>query len=321
MSGDTLTESPGFLKSRMCGEVSGRLPSQGVSLDLSPCPDDRPFVLDLGTSPLSLFQSSPSLSGLLGGSILATLVLIAILAFAPRSEGTPRTDARGPILFLLLGIGFMIIEVPLIQKLVLPLGYPTLSLSVILFSLLLGGGAGAFASQRFEGERLRYYALFCAVGVASLSLLFAFSSDAVSRALLGLPIAPRCGVVALLLLPLGFLLGTPFPSGMRLLGGDSRGVALAWALNGTASVVGSIGAAVLAKLFGFSVVLAIGSLTYLCVAGVLGIGRIPARRLQTPDVTADNASADGIIASGVTADGITASGVTIDSINADTQSS
>ncbi|BCM90175.1 hypothetical protein IAD21_02026 [Abditibacteriota bacterium] len=249
-------------------------PNNPQSRDLSACPDDRPFVLDMGTSPVSLFQSSPSLTWMLGGALLATFALIAFLAFAPRREGGTRGDARGPLLFLLLGIGFMLVEVPLIQKLVLPLGYPTLSLSVILFSLLLGGGAGAFVSQRFAGDRLRRHALLCALGVVALTLVFSVSNDVVSRALLGLPIVPRCMMVAALLLPLGFLLGTPFPSGMRLLAPDARSVALAWALNGTASVVGSISAAVLAKMFGFSIVLAIGAVVYLCVAGVFTIKKL-----------------------------------------------
>lgn len=261
--------------------ATGRDPSHAVALDFSPCPDDRPFVLDLGTSPVSLFQSSSSLTGLLGGALLATLALTAFLALAPRREGGNRGGMRGPLLFFLLGVGFMLVEVPLIQKLVLPLGYPTLSLSVILFSLLLGGGAGAFISQRFEEDRLRRHALICALGVAVLTFVFGLSSDAVSRALLGLPLVPRCIVVAALLIPLGVLLGTPFPSGMRLLAPNARSVALAWALNGTASVVGSISAAVLAKMFGFTVVLAIGAFIYLCVAGVFTLKNSVVRETGT----------------------------------------
>ena len=255
---------------------SGRqiTPRQSVALDLSPCPDDRPFVLDLGPSPLSLFQSSPSLTWLLGGSVLATLALISFLSFGPRRQAS--TSVLGPPLFLLLGVGFMLIEVPLIQKLVLPLGYPTLSLTVILFSVLLGGGAGALYSQRFTDESLRRHALTCALGVTILTLVLGLTSGPWSRALLGLPIVPRCLVAALMLFPLGFLLGTPFPSGMRLLARDERGVALAWALNGTASVVGSICAAVLAKMFGFSIVLCIGAVLYLCVAGLFAMN-LPAK--------------------------------------------
>ncbi len=247
-----------------------------LALDLSPCSDDKPFVLDLGTSPLSLFESSPSLSWMLGSSVVATLLLAAVLSLVGRARGAGQAGAPemlGPLLFLLLGVGFMLVEVPLIQKLALPLGYPTLSLSVILFSILLGGGAGALWSQRFAGRVLRFHALSCALLVALLSLVFGIFSDVVGRALLDLPIALRCLSVAALLLPLGFALGTPFPSGLRLLARDERAVVLAWALNGTASVVGSIGAAVLTKMFGFSVVMALGALVYVLVAGVFAGSR------------------------------------------------
>lgn len=271
--------------------ASGRIvsPRQEIPLDFSPCSDDRPFVLDLGLSPLSLFQSSPSLSWMLGLSLASTLGLAGILSFTGRNRArledaaTPEAnasarrasarDALGPLLFGCLGVGFMLIEVPLIQKLALPLGYPTLSLSVILFSILLGGGAGALFSQKFEGERLRRHALICALGVVFVSLVFGFSSDVAGRALLSLPLVLRCVAVAALLLPLGFLLGTPFPSGLRLLARDERGVALAWALNGTASVLGSIGAAVGAKMLGFSLVMAMGALVYVVVAGVFAVRR------------------------------------------------
>jgi len=309
--------------------ASGRQTTQQepMAADFSPCSDDKPFVLDMSPSPMSLFDSSPSLTWMLGLSLLSTLGLAGFLSLSPGKRATfppaisetqretsatttnvsaieaitdaalsgvpavqasaSATQARtravapiadlsnalGPLLFLALGVGFMFVEVPLIQKLALPLGYPTLSLSVILFSILLGGGAGALFSQRFEGASLRRYALACALGVVALSLGFGFASDVAGRALLDLPITTRCVVVALSLLPFGFVLGTPFPSGLRLLARDERTVALAWALNGTASVVGSIGAAILAKSLGFTLVMAFGALIYAGVAGVFAANR------------------------------------------------
>ena len=235
-------------------------------LDLTPAPDDRPFVLDLARSPFAIFSSSPSLSILLGLSVLGTFGFAGTLL----SLGANRRDGIVSVFyFLCLGIGFMLVEIPLIQKLILPLGYPTLSLSVILFAILLGGGAGAWASQRFEGERLRVYAAICALGVVALSLLIGASSGAISNFLLPLPLVLRCALVALMLLPLGFVLGTPFPSGLRLLGAGGQAVPLIWALNGTASVVGSILAAVGAKMFGFNGTLTIGAAIYALAALIL----------------------------------------------------
>ncbi|PQV63055.1 hypothetical protein B1R32_11632 [Abditibacterium utsteinense] len=240
---------------------------QKQGFNFAPAPDDRPFVLDLGLSPFSIFQSSVSLSILLGLSVLSTFGFAIFLLFRGESAAA---GARSTLYFLALGIGFMLVEIPLIQKLILPLGYPTLSLTVILFSLLLGGGAGAAFSQRFEGEKLRAYAQKCALGVAAGALLMGALSGALSDVMLPLSLPLRCILAAILLLPLGFLLGTPFPSGLRLFEGESDKLPLIWALNGTASVAGSIAAAILAKMLGFGAVLSIGALIYLGVAALLG---------------------------------------------------
>jgi hypothetical protein len=247
-------------------------PQQNISLDLSPAPDDRPFVLDLAVSPLAIFNSSRSLTNLLGLSVVGTILFAVALLMSgrgqPANSKSSLTNLRSVIYFLSLGVGFMLVEIPLIQKLVLPLGYPTLSLTVILFSILLGGGAGALFSQRFEGEALREHALKCALGVTILAVVISLLLGPISNLLLPLPLLLRCILVAVLLMPLGFALGTPFPSGMRLFA-SSDNVPLVWALNGTASVVGSILSAVAAKMFGFSVVLTIGAVIYLGVAAML----------------------------------------------------
>ena len=246
-------------------------------LDFSPAPDNRPFVLDLSTSPWAIFQSSPSLTILLGLSVGATLLFASTLLGlgARREQRALGTSAAQVGYFLALGVGFMLIEIPLIEKLILPLGYPTLSLTVILGSILLGGGAGAAWSQKFEGDKLRSHAQACALGVAIFAALFGVVSGAFSGLLLPMPLAARCVLVALVLLPLGFLLGTPFPAGMRLWSAQQREgfMPLVWALNGTASVVGSILAAVAAKEIGFGSVLSLGAVIYLGVAGLLALAK------------------------------------------------
>ncbi len=246
-------------------------------LDLSPAPDNRPFVLDLSTSPFAIFESSPSLTILLGLSVGATLLFAATLVgLGARREKRGLGSAAAQVgYFLALGVGFMLVEIPLIEKLILPLGYPTLSLTVILGSILLGGGAGAAWSQKFEGDKLRQHALSCALGVAIFAALFGMVSGVFANLLLPLPLVARCLLAALVLLPLGFLLGTPFPAGLRLWSAGQREgfVPLVWALNGTASVIGSILAAVAAKVIGFGAVLSVGAVIYLCVAGVLALAR------------------------------------------------
>ena len=253
-------------------------------IDIAPCPDSRPFVLDLTLTTLPVFKQL---------TVFALVLALGVLALSWKTgrdetqesslkesatASTPaistqrknELDILYVLYFLALGVGFMLVEIPLAQKLILPLGYPTLALTVILFSILLGGGIGAWFSQRFEGENLRRYAMLCALGVAVATGIGVLALQGAGSALLQMNIVVRCVLIAVLLLPLGFLLGTPFPSGLRLFAPTSEHkVPLIWGLNGVASVVGSLLAAMGAKNFGFNVMLGIGALIYIAAAALL----------------------------------------------------
>lgn len=249
-------------------------------LDISPCSDNRPFVLDLSFIVLPIFKQ-------LAGVTAVLAILLAVISWrdttqhgsylASASVPVPRlnvADALNLLYFMMLGIAFMLVEIPLSQKLILPLGYPTLALTVILFSILLGGGAGSWFSQRYEGDKLRSWAVGCALGIAILTILEIPILALLQNAMLTMNLPGRCGVAALLLLPLGFLLGTPFPAGMRLFAlRRAEHVPLIWGLNGVASVVGSLCAAMAAKSWGFNSVLALGATAYLGAAVILMAGQ------------------------------------------------
>lgn len=235
--------------------------------DVSPCPDDRPFVLSSRPGLPPLF---PQLAG------LALAVAVGFAAIAWRWGGADRmqgSDLRFVVYFLALGAGFMLVEIPIAQKLILPLGYPTLALAVILFSLLLGGGLGSFSSQRFEGHRLRRWAVVATAAVALLALAYRPVLGWLHDGLLGSGLWTRSFVASALLLPLGFFLGSPFPSGLRLFATSRpRHVPLAWGLNGVASVVGSLAAAMGGKLLGFDAALAAGAVLYALASLLLAVG-------------------------------------------------
>ncbi|MHB0939259.1 MAG: spermidine synthase family protein [Armatimonadota bacterium] len=239
-----------------------------TGMDVTSCPDNRPFVLDITLGVQPIFSQL---------AVLAAVLALALVALGWRGGGMGRmTPADGlfVLYFLALGVGFMLVEIPLVQKLILPLGYPTLALAVILFSLLLGGGAGSWFSQRFAGKALRRWAIFATLGVAVLTVAYAPLLGWLHEGLVGVSLPVRCLTAAGLLLPLGFLLGTPFPSGMRLFsGGRAVQVPLVWGLNGVASVVGSLCAAIGAKLFGFNGVLVAGAAVYLLAALLLAAQR------------------------------------------------
>lgn len=233
-------------------------------LNLSPLNDDKPFYADLSPG------LHPFLAKLLGWTTLAGLLALALAMFsglASRGRGAARLPAKalaGAVLyFAALGAGFLMVEVALIQKLVLLLGYPTLSLSVILFSLLLGGAAGARLANR--GTAAAAAARLPGVITTLLLLLLVVRWGVVplTKSLLPAALWVRVLAAVALTIPLGCLMGQPFPTGLRVLGGQAaRLVPLAWAVNGVLSVTGSVIAASAAALWGYGSVLLLGGLVY-----------------------------------------------------------
>jgi integral membrane sensor domain MASE1 len=85
--------------------------------------------------------------------------------------------------------------------------------------------------------------------------------------LVGLPFVVKLCLSAVLIVPMGFLMGMPFPTGLRALAeaGDRR-AEWAWALNGGATVLGSVSAMIIAIHLGLNVTLACGALAYVLAA-------------------------------------------------------
>ena len=240
-----------------------------MPLNFGPCPDDKPFVVDL------TFGPPPGLWGLAVLSLALVVVLSAGAWPTIRRSGevTRGSFAAQMAYFSLLGAGFMLIEVALIQKLILYLGYPVLSLSVILFALLLGRSLGSLFSQRWGTAGLpRLLPGAGALAVAWGLVLYAVIPG-IMLATLRLNIEARSLLTMALLLPLAFCLGVMFPSGLRLLSGSSPGtVPWMWGVNGLTSVAGSVLAMIVAKAWGFSTVLLLGLACYVLVIALVKTG-------------------------------------------------
>ena len=128
----------------------------------------------------------------------------------------------------------------------------------------------------------------CALGVAIFVSAGVLALPILSNMMLSMSIVARCALATILLLPLGFLLGAPFPSGMRLFSqnaGEEK-IPLIWGLNGVASVLGSLLAAMGAKYFGFGAMLGVGAAVYVGAALLLRA----ALRASTPATTFTNES-------------------------------
>ena len=201
---------------------------------------------------------------------------VCALAWVRRSggEGLPPSGrlAGAALYFSLLGIGFMLIEVALLQRFVLLLGHPVYSLTVTLFSLLLGTGLGSFLSRRIPDAAVRGRALAALAGVALLGVFGVLGLPPLIRGAITLGLGSRMVVAVAVLLPAGLVMGVPMPAGIRLLARrQTELLPWAWAMNGALSVVGATLAVFIAMNWGFSTTLLTGSAVYLLAAATLAV--------------------------------------------------
>jgi ankyrin repeat protein len=242
------------------------LPDGDARSDLRPATDDRPFFLDR-----SFGAPRVLLWFLLGSFGLAALFSGALLWRRPQRERGPQAWL---VYFGALGIGFMLVEIPLIQKFILFLGHPTLSLAGILFWLLIGASLGSGMSQRWPAEMLPRRTMAAAAMVCAIAAAYTLALSPVLSSLLHVSTPGKLLATGVLLVPLGIALGVPFPSGLRLMSGARQGdVPWVWGFNGLMSVVGSVLAAAGGKLIGFNGCLLAAALVYGSL--VLIVPRLP----------------------------------------------
>ena len=170
-------------------------------------------------------------------------------------------------MFSMLGIGFMLVEISLIQRFVLFLGQPILSLAVLLFSLLAGAGIGSLYSGRLASKKIYGGITAVSLAIAATVVAYTFIIPLLFNQLLGLPLAVRLTAMIIVLIPLGFLMGFPFPLGIRALkeANMENYIPWMWGINGVGSVLGSVLTIIVAVVFGFTQALLIGAGCYLVV--------------------------------------------------------
>ena len=257
----------------------------GWPFDLRPPVDDRPFFANYFTwrqVPETLEEMGHTWAPFGGAGyfvLLALLTLVtaaaALLLVVPLAAG--RLRGEGATLppglrwwslgyFGLLGIGYLFVEIPLMQRYILLVGRPTAALAVVLLALLVSSGVGSVLSPRLPWRA-------AALGVAALAAAYPHLLAPLTNAALHLPLGWRLVVAALSIVPLGFLMGTMFPRGIAVLADRSpRLIPWAWAVNGTLSVISAVGAALLALDRGFGMVITAGAACYLLCA-LLADGR------------------------------------------------
>jgi hypothetical protein len=239
--------------------------------DVRPVTDDNPFfhfflktrtigrVYEMMGGKWQFFISE---GFILPAVLLQAAILSLALLMIPALFGKRRGMRFDPLLlyFAFIGLGFMFVEVPLIQKMILPLEHPSSAVAAVLASLLVSSGAGSLLSQRYPRLRSPYVPLVLAL----LLIPHARFVDFLSEHMLAFPLALRLLLCFLVIVPVGVLMGTPFPAGMGVLGRNIPSlIPWAWAVNGCFSVLAPAVATLLAVSVGFRGVFSAGALMYL----------------------------------------------------------
>jgi len=220
--------------------------------DISPVRDDSPYFYKVKRGiPDDYFW-------LFIGVVVFCLIVI-LIPYSLIKKKIKRIDRKAlsvPLLiFICIGAGFMILEVSLFKKLILYLGSPTISLSILLSSLLIGMGSGSyFGGKIYINNHLkRLYVTSLLVVVAGI--VFFILYPLVLNKLLTYDLYFRAIISFLMILPFGFLLGIPFPTSLQILksGNNENLIPRMYGVNGTMSVLGSVAAVILSMIFGFTV--------------------------------------------------------------------
>lgn len=227
----------------------------------TPVNDDHPFYFATDKQ----YWGIPAFAVRLVSIPLGAVVVFAILLLIAGKLLHFRAPGGRTILYFgALGVGFIIVEVALVQRLILLLGHPIYTLVVILFTLLLASGIGSRFAGRFAPERIHRALGWIIPLVIALVIVAAFGLPLVVDSTMSFTQAQRIAVAAALTFPFGFLMGMPFPLGLRRHAQDPLGapVSSLWGINGVASVIGSIAGMMIAVAAGFTWVFVGGAVCY-----------------------------------------------------------
>ncbi len=259
----------------------------GYKFHIRPATDNRPYFFRFFK-----WRTLPELSALRGrgGNMLiewgylvlvltlaqamvASLVLILLpLRALPSSGRWGAEGARTLVYFIALGLGFLFIEIAFIHRFTLFLGHPLYAVAVVLSAFLVFAGLGSGTTRRLMDRVAVERAIgLAAGGIALVAVIYLALLPDLLDILRPFSSAVRVAAAAALIAPLGFCMGMPFPLGLARIEARTPGwIPWAWAINGCASVIGAVLAAILAIHFGFAAVIGFAVALYLLAAGVFG---------------------------------------------------
>jgi len=178
------------------------------------------------------------------------------------------------VYFTAIGLAFLFIEIAYIHKLILFLHHPLYAIAVVLSTFLIFAGLGSRSARRVDQALQRYWPavpplMWSSVSLVVIAVLELVFMPGIFHWGLGYTDSLRIVISVLLIAPLAFFMGMPFPLGLTRLAERSPVlIPWAWAINGCASVISAVLATLLAIDFGFVVVIAAALALYLLAAAV-----------------------------------------------------
>ncbi len=247
--------------------------------NIYPVTDDHPFyynyfrwdrLLEGGARTGNLSARVPMGNIILLTMLVFTLIVAAVFVVLPlwrNQRAGLATPNAGKMLtyFSALSLAYMFVQIVLIQRFTLFIGYPTLAITTTIFSMLVFSACGSLVGQRLFRVESRLPLMILVV--SALILLYVFAMPPIFSALLGLPDTARVVVSILMIAPLAFFMGMPFPTGIRAVGQRTPElVPWAWGMNGIFSVLGSTAVIIVSMFSNFTISLAAAALIYAVAA-------------------------------------------------------
>ncbi|MGZ8191323.1 MAG: spermine/spermidine synthase domain-containing protein [Methylococcaceae bacterium] len=273
--------------------------------NIEPATDDQPYLFHffkwrtlseilplLGSGGNFLLESGYLLLiAALLQAIAASLLLIALPLWLWKSrlgiEPGSGSHLRILVYFFCLGLAFLFIEIAFIQKFILILHHPLYAITVVLSTFLLSAGTGSYFSQKLSNNTEKSMIMLPIAAISLLSIIYIVSFESITGFLLEMGSVNRYLFSIVLIAPLGFFMGMPFPMALAKMSQTVPAlIPWAWGINGCASVISAILATLIAMQFGFTVLIFLAVALY-CVAAWCfpesSTARIGLQSVQFPD--------------------------------------
>ncbi|MFA5011895.1 MAG: hypothetical protein WC644_08040 [Ignavibacteria bacterium] len=263
--------------------------SNNIELDIaknpslySPATDDKPFfddnysfsdvnwqtikdVFSQDDKAILALKSKPvaqvTLITMLIQILLVSFVLIIIPSIFIKGDGKHKVDKKFLMYFAFIGLGYISIQIALIQKFTLFLGQPVYTMLTVISSMLIFSGAGAKYSAKLANSKRNIQYIFLAIVI--YTFLVGLVSPYLFDAFVSMSLILRIVITVIMIAPLAFLMGIPFPTGISAISNDdSRMIGVSWAVNGFFSVIGTVMTMILAMIFGFKIMFFIAGIFY-----------------------------------------------------------